>query len=176
LGSCQAGSVRFAQCRVPAANLLGAPGQGGAVFQHSMAWERACLFAGYLGLMDRLVDRCVAYARERRQFGRRIAEFQAVSHPIAEMKLRLEAARLLLYRACFRLDSREYAPMDAALSKLAVSEAAVRAALDAMQVFGARGYLVDEGIEAALRDVVPARLFSGTSEIQRELIANGLGL
>jgi alkylation response protein AidB-like acyl-CoA dehydrogenase len=176
LGSCQAGSVRFAQCRVPTGNLLGSPGQGGVVFQHSMAWERACLFAGYLGLMDRLVERCVAHARERRQFGRRLADFQAVSHPIAEMKLRLEAARMLLYRACFRLDSGDFAPMDAALSKLAVSEAAVRAALDTMQVFGARGYLVDEGIEAALRDTVPARLFSGTSEIQRELIANGLGL
>lgn len=180
LTSCPAGVVRFEQCRVPAAQRLGAEGQGGAVFQHSMGWERACLFAGYVGLMDRLLERCVAQARQRRQFGRRIAEFQAVSHRIADMKLRLEAARLLLYRACFRLDSGadawRDAAADAALSKLAISEAAVRSSLDALQIFGARGYLASEGIEQALRDTVPTTLFSGTSEIQRELIANGLGL
>ncbi|MFE0423305.1 acyl-CoA dehydrogenase family protein, partial [Streptomyces sp. NPDC058953] len=90
LDSCAAGAVHFEDCRVPAGNLLGAEGAGGAVFQHSMAWERACLFAGYIGLMDRLLDRCVAHARRRRQFGRRIADFQAVSHRVAEMKLRLE--------------------------------------------------------------------------------------
>ena len=176
LGTCGAGAVRFEGCRVPARNLLGFEGQGSAVFQHSMAWERACLFAGYLGLMDRLVERCVDHARERRQFGRRIAEFQAVSHRIADMKLRLEAARLLLYRACFRLDQGEFRAMDSALSKLAVSEAAVQTALDALQIFGARGYLVDEGLEGVLRDVIPAKLFSGTSEIQREFIVKGLGL
>src|SRR5207248_3175176 len=104
LDTCRAGSVRFEDCRVPASHLLGEEGEGGAIFQHSMAWERACLFAGYVGLMDRLLERCVAHARERRQFGRRIAEFQAVSHRIADMKLRLEAGRMLLYRACFRLD------------------------------------------------------------------------
>jgi len=176
LAGCPAGTVRFDRCRVPAGAVLGTEGQGGAVFQHSMGWERVCLFAGYVGLMDRLLERCVEHARSRRQFGRRLADFQAVSHRLADMAVRLEAARLLLYRACFRMDQGQAEPGDAALSKLAVSEAAVRAALDAVQVFGARGYLVEEGIEAALRDTVPATLFSGTSEIQRELIAKGLGL
>ncbi|MEU5159462.1 acyl-CoA dehydrogenase family protein [Streptomyces sp. NPDC020875] len=176
LDTCAAGAVHFDDCRIPAGNLLGGEGAGGAVFQHSMAWERACLFAGYLGLMDRLLDRCVDHARQRRQFGRRIADFQAVSHRVAEMKLRLEGARLLLYRACFRLDRGDHTAADSALSKLAVSEAAVRAASDALRIFGARGYLVAEGLDAALRDTVPARLFSGTNEIQHELIAKGLGL
>ncbi|WP_405655830.1 acyl-CoA dehydrogenase family protein [Streptomyces sp. RK9] len=176
LDTCAAGAVRFDGCRVPADHLLGFEGQGGAVFQHSMAWERACLFAGYIGLMDRLLEQCVAHARERRQFGHRIADFQAVSHRIADMKLRLEAGRLLLYRACFRLDRNEAEPMDSALSKLAISEAAVQAAIDAIQIFGSRGYLVGEGLEGVLRDVIPAKLFSGTSEIQHELIAKGLGL
>jgi alkylation response protein AidB-like acyl-CoA dehydrogenase len=176
LSTCPAGSVRFTECRVPAYCLLGGEGQGGTVFQHSMAWERACLFAGYVGLMDRLLDRCVAHANERHQFGRRIASFQAVSHRIADMKLRLEAARLLLYRACARLDRGDLSPIDVAMSKLAVSEAVVQASLDAVQIFGARGYIASEGIESALRDSVPAALFSGTSEIQRELIAKGLGL
>jgi alkylation response protein AidB-like acyl-CoA dehydrogenase len=175
LGSCPAGTVRFDGCRVPAAAVLGAPGQGSMIFRHSMGWERACLFAGYLGLMDRVLDRCVRHALRRRQFGSRLAEFQAVSHRIAEMKLRLEAARLLLYRTCSRMDAGTAELADAALSKLAVSEAAVRAGVEAVQLLGSRGYLTGD-VEAALRDSVPATLFSGTSEIQRELIAKGLGL
>lgn len=175
LASCPAGTVRFDECRVPESAVLGAEGQGAAIFQHSMDWERACLFASYVGRMDRLVEACVEHARTRRQFGRRIGEFQAVSHAIADMKLRLEASRLLLYRACARLDAGEDATADIALSKLAVSEAAVRAAVDAVQIFGAAGYLAG-GVEAAVRDAVPSTLFSGTSEIQREMIAKGLGL
>lgn len=176
LASCPAGTVRFEDCRVPASAVLGDVGQGSMVFQHSMGWERACLFAGYVGLMDRLLDRCVEHARSRRQFGRRLADFQAVSHRLADMKLRLESARLLLYRACFRMDEGRVEVGDVALSKLAISESAVRAAVDAIQVLGSRGYLPAEGVEAALRDAVPATLFSGTSEIQREMIAKGLGL
>ena len=175
LASCPAGTVRFDGCRVPGAGLLGAEGQGSMIFRHSMGWERACLFAGYVGLMDRLLDRCVAHAGERRQFGSRLADFQAVSHRIADMKLRLEAGRLLLYRACSRMDAGTAELGDAALSKLAVSEAAVRAGVDAIQLIGSRGYLSGD-VEAALRDAVPATLFSGTSEIQREMIAKGLGL
>jgi alkylation response protein AidB-like acyl-CoA dehydrogenase len=176
LHSCQAGTVRFDDCFVPEARVLGEEGAGGAVFQDSMTWERTCLFAGYLGLLDRLVERCVGHARQRRQFGRRIAEFQAVANRIVDMKLRTESARLLLYRACWELDQGRDAGLGVALSKLAVSEAAVASALDAVQVFGGRGYQVEYGIEASLRDTVPATIFSGTSDIQRLLIATELGL
>jgi len=95
---------------------------------------------------------------------------------VADMKLRLEGARWLLYRACFRLDRGDPATMEIALSKLAVSEAAVQSALDAVRLFGSRGYLTGEGPEQALRDAIPATLFSGTSEIQREFVARGVGL
>ncbi|GAA4656477.1 acyl-CoA dehydrogenase family protein [Streptomyces chumphonensis] len=176
LTQCPAGTVEFTDCFVPDAAVLGEPGQGGAVFQHSMGWERACLFAGYVGLADRLVERCVEHVRARRQFGRRLAEFQAVSHRIADMKLRVEAARLLLYRACWEMERGRPATLSVALSKLAVSEGVVQAALDAVRTFGGRGYLTAGGIEAALRDAVPSVLFSGTSDIQRELIARELGL
>jgi alkylation response protein AidB-like acyl-CoA dehydrogenase len=176
LDGCPAGRVTFEDCRVPATAVIGEPGQGSAIFQHSMGWERACLFAGYVGLMDRLLEDCVAHLRRRRQFGRRLADFQALSHRVAEMKLRLEGARWLLYRACFRLDRGEPATMEIALSKLAVSEAAVQSALDAVRLFGSRGYLTGEGPEQVLRDALPATLFSGTSEIQREFVARGVGL
>jgi alkylation response protein AidB-like acyl-CoA dehydrogenase len=173
---CPAGSVRFEDCFVPDENVLGEPGMGGYIFQHSMGWERACLFAGYIGLADRLIEQSVAHARKRRQFGQRLSQFQAVSHRIAEMKLRTESARLLLYRACWEMDQGEAATLSVALSKLAVSEGVVASALDAVRLFGGRGYQRAEGIEAALRDAVPSVIFSGTSDIQRQLIARELGL
>ena len=173
---CPAGSVHFDNCFVPDEQVLGVRGTGGAVFQHSMGWERACLFAGYLGLLDRIVERCVEHARSRRQFGRSIGQFQAVANRIVEMKLRAESARLLLYRACWEMDQDRTSTLSVALSKLAVSEGAVASALDAIQVFGGRGYLRENGIEAFLRDTVPSTIFSGTSDIQRLLVAKELGL
>ncbi|MGC4868597.1 acyl-CoA dehydrogenase family protein [Micromonospora sp. DT53] len=176
LVSAPAGRVSFEDCLVPAHRVLGEPGQGGAIFQHSMRWERACLFAGYVGLLDRLVERCVGHATSRRQFGRRISDFQAVANRIVEMKLRTESARLLLYRCCWEMDNNAGSELNVALSKLAVSEAAVAGALDAVRLFGGRGYLREAGIETVLRDAVPSTIFSGTSDVQRLLIAHELGL
>ncbi|MFI9402173.1 acyl-CoA dehydrogenase family protein [Nocardia sp. NPDC052316] len=177
LAGCQAGRVGFQDCRVSEDYLLGGEGQGSAIFAHAMTWERACLFATYIGMMDDQLERCVAHARRRRQFGRPIARFQAVSHRIATMKQRLESARLLMYRACWLIDQGAgEQTAAAALSKVAVSEAAVANSLDAIQIFGAQGYLVAGGVERYLRDSVPARLFSGTTEIQRDIIAREMGL
>jgi clorobiocin biosynthesis protein CloN3 len=176
LHGCPAGRVRFEGCVVPTENLLGAEGSGGVIFQHSMAWERACLFAAYLGLMERQLAECVSRTTGRRQFGRRIADFQAVAHRIARMRQRLEGARLLLYRACWLLDQGRTDVGAIAMAKNAVAEAAVANSLDAVQLFGATGYLVGAGIEEQLRDCLPATIFSGTTEIQLELIAREAGL
>ncbi|MFF8773597.1 acyl-CoA dehydrogenase family protein [Kitasatospora sp. NPDC015120] len=176
LQGCLAARVRFDGCEVPAEFMLGEEGSGAAIFQHSMAWERGCLFAGYLGLMERQLEECVNRVKQRRQFGRRIADFQAVSHRIARMRQRLEGARLLLYRACWLLEQGRTDVRAIALSKTAVSEAAVANSLDAMQLFGSAGYLADHGIEQQLRDCLPTTIFSGTTEIQLELIARESGL
>jgi clorobiocin biosynthesis protein CloN3 len=176
LDGCLAGRVRFSGCRVPASHRLGDEGQGSAIFQHSMDWERAVLGALYLGVMRRQLDQCVGHAQSRRQFGSAIGRFQAVSHRIVTMRQRLEGARLLLYRACWLLDHGRDRTGAVALAKLAVSEAAVANGLDAIQVFGGRGYLSEDGIERQLRDAIPATVFSGTSEIQRELVAREEGL
>ena len=176
LHGCPAGQLTLADTPVPARDVLGEPGQGGAIFQHSMGWERACLFAIYLGLMDDQLRRCVRHARRRRQFGKRIGEFQAVAHPIAEMRHRLDSARLLLYRACWRMDQGRADTTEVSLAKIAVSEAAVANGITAMQVFGGSGYLAETGIEAQLRDSLPARVFSGTNEVHRAIVARGMGL
>jgi clorobiocin biosynthesis protein CloN3 len=178
LYGCPAGRVRFRDCRVLARYRLGDEGQGGRVFQHSMGWERACLFAIYVGVMEHQLERCVDHARRRRQFGRKIGDFQAISHRIATMTQRLESARLLLYRACWLMDQNgaERQAMAQSLSKVAVSEAAVANSLDAIQIFGGAGYLSPSGIEQQLRDSVPSTIFSGTTEIHREIIAREMGL
>jgi len=170
------GQIYFQDCRVPAANLLGTEGGGAAVFNASMHWERACLFALYLGAMDDELATTIDYARLRKQAGKSIGKYEAVSHRIVDMKLRLEAARLLLYRACWRFDAGKDAHLDISLSKLAVSEAAVSSAMDAVRIHGGLGVIAEVGIESHLRDAIPGLIFSGTSEIQRNLVAARLGL
>jgi alkylation response protein AidB-like acyl-CoA dehydrogenase len=170
------GTLYLDDCAVPVANRLGAEGQGSLIFNGSMQVERAALFGAYLGAMQRQLDEVVAFARTRQQFGRPIGKNQAVSHRIADMKLRLEGARLLLYRACWLLDREEDAMLDVSLAKLATSEAAVQSGLDAIQIHGGLGVVSETGIDRALRDALPATIFSGTSEMQREIVAGRLGL
>jgi alkylation response protein AidB-like acyl-CoA dehydrogenase len=171
--ACQAHLV---ECRVPVINRLGREGQGAQIFKRSMQWERSCLFASYLGMMERQLEQTTAYAQKRRQFGKSISKNQAIAHRLANMKLRLEAARLLLYRACWLLDQDKDATLAISLAKLAVSEAAIQGGLDAIQIHGAVGFGCEFGIERMLRDAIPSTIFSGTSEMQRDIIANELGL
>lgn len=176
LQSCPSGGVRFSGVVVPKLARLGEEGMGGKIFQHSMGWERACLFAGFVGMMERQLSRATLYAKQRHQFGRAIAENQAISHRLVEMKLRLECARLLLMRACWGMDRGEAAQLEIALSKLAISEAALTNSVDAIRIFGGRGYLTETGIEVMLRDAMGSVIFSGTSDMQREIAAKEMGL
>lgn len=168
--------ISFEDCRIPIANRLGREGQGAQVFKQSMQWERACLFAAYIGQMERQLEQTITYAKGRRQFGKPLGKHQAIAHRIATMKLRLEAARLLLYRACWRLAQGQYAMLDVSLSKLAVSEAAILGGLDAIHIHGSVGFNSDNGVETMLRDAIPSSIFSGTSEMQYDIIASELGL
>lgn len=176
LGSAPIGPVYFEGCRVPAENRLGEEGDGGRIFQSSMHWERCCLFAMYVGAMERQLEQAVEYARERRQFRRPIGKNQAVSHRIVDMKLRLESARLLLYRACWERAQGRNAAALVSLAKVAVSEAAVQSGLDLIHVYGGAGVMTETGVDRGMRDALPATIFSGTNDVQRELVAKELGL
>jgi alkylation response protein AidB-like acyl-CoA dehydrogenase len=170
------GELFFEGCEVSAENLLGKPGQGMLVFDSSMSLERSCILASTVGGMERQLERSLAYARERRQFGQPIGSFQAVSHRLVDMRLRLDTARLLLYRLGWLIDRGEPTTLESALVKLHLSECYVRSSLDALQVHGGYGYMTEYELERDVRDAIGSRLYSGTSELQYEVAAKNLGL
>jgi len=170
------GTVYLEDCRVLVENRVGPEGAGAALFAESMVWERCCLFAYYVGAMDRVLGQCVEHARTRSQFGHRIASFQSIQNRIVDMRLRLETSRLLLYRAGELHRQGKRCDEAVAMCKLWISEAAVQSGLDAIQIFGGSGVVADTGVDALLRDAIPARIFSGTSEMQRLIIARHMGL
>ncbi len=168
--------VHFHDCEVPVHQRLGAEGGGTMLFAESMRWERGCLFALYLGTMQRQLNAALEFARTRRPGGTPVGKHQSVANRLVDMRLRLETSRLLIQRASWLLDRGRRCDLEISLAKLYVSESAVESSLDAIQIFGGRGCLTDFGVEGALRDAIPGRIFSGTSEIQRVIAARCMGL
>jgi alkylation response protein AidB-like acyl-CoA dehydrogenase len=166
----------FDDCRVPIANRLGREGRGVQVFESSMEWERGCIMATCLGVMRRQLEACVAHARSRKQFGRPIGKFQAVANKIVDMKVRLDTCRPLVYRIGSLKDQKRDASQEAAIAKVHVSDCFVKSSLDAVQIFGGYGYMTEQEVERDLRDAIGSTIYSGTSEIQRNIIAASLGL
>jgi alkylation response protein AidB-like acyl-CoA dehydrogenase len=170
------GELVLDDCEVPVENRLGPEGGGAAIFNSSMEWERSAILASQVGAMAFQLEECVRYAKSRRQFGKPIGKFQQVSSRIADMKIRLETCRALLYRVASSTARAAERLMEAAVAKAYVSECAVQSGLDAIQLHGGYGYAVESGIERVLRDAIGGRLYSGTTEIQKNIIARCLGL
>ena len=170
------GDITFTDTFVPEENLLGNIGSGSSIFNSSMDFERSFIFASHVGSMARQLEQTVEFAKSRSISGSPIGKHQAVSHRIAEMKVRLETSRLHMYRAAELLDQGKSIPLEAATTKLVISEAFVQNSLDAIRIHGGKGYLSEEGVERNLRDALGGVIYSGTSDIQRNLIAGLLGL
>lgn len=168
--------VTYENVSIPSGNILGKPGAGGMLFQGSIERERACIFGFVIGAMRRQVEIATDYARQRVVGGRAIAGYQAVSHRIAEMKVRLDAAEMLLYRATALKSAKKRAPVESAVAKLFVSEAFLENSLALSRVHGGNGFLKENGIERFVRDALGTIIFSGTSDIQRNIIAAQLGV
>lgn len=170
------GELIFRDCRVPEANRLGREGSGVAIFNSSMEWERSCILASHVGAMERQLESAVRYARERHQFGQAIGRFQSVGNRIADMKMRLETARLILYKVAWLKKMNQPATMEAAIAKLYLSESFVQSSMESISVHGGYGYMTESEIERDLRDALGGTIYSGTSDIQRTIIARLLGL
>lgn len=168
--------VTFDGCIVQEAQRIGPEGSGAAIFSSAMQAERAFVLAGQIGAMERQLDDAVAYARNRKQFGQPIGSFQAVGHRLAEMKLRHENSRLLLYKAAALAAAGNPSMEVAALAKIQASEAAVASSIDTILTTGAHGYVTENEIERRLRDVAGGIVYGGTSDVQRNIVARMMGL
>jgi acyl-CoA dehydrogenase len=164
-------SVTLEDVRVPASQVVAAPGQGFKLAMETFNQTRPDIGAGAVGLMRRCLDECVAYARERKAFGVPIAQHQLVQAMIAEMAIRIEAASLLVRKASWALDKGVRDPLVSSCAKAYGADAAMQTATDAVQVFGGYGYVKDYPVEKLMRDAKIFQIYEGTSQVQRIVIA-----
>jgi alkylation response protein AidB-like acyl-CoA dehydrogenase len=155
---------------VPEEAMLGGIGDGFKVAMSALDSGRFSVASGCVGVMQGCVDACVAYAREREQFGKPIGSFQLVQAMIADMVVDMEAARGLAWRAGFLKDQGRPSTTETSIAKLFATEAAVRTANTAIQVHGGSGYVDDHPVERYFRDVRVTTLYEGTSQIQKLII------
>lgn len=172
----QTSEIILEDCEVPEENLLGQENFGFVVTAKLiLGWERSCLLAPGLGGMKRGLKETARYVMEREQFGRPVGKFQAVRQMLADMKMRYELSRLLVYRVAWALDQDGDPPLvDAAVAKVFMTEAAQVNARDAIQLHGGNGFTREYHVERGLRDSILSTIGGGTSEIQRSIIARSL--
>jgi len=170
------GELIFSDCRISSAALIGREGQGAIIFGEAMEWERTLIPACLLGEMERVLEDSIHYAKERQAFGKPITEFQAISHKIAKMKMNVELGRLALYSAATIKNNRKRAALETSVAKYFISESLKQACLDAVQIHGGYGYMTEYEIERDLRDSIASTIYSGTSEMQANIIARLAGL
>ncbi len=161
----------FEDCRIPKDNLLGTPGQGFKIAMGTLDGGRIGIAAQALGIAQAAFDAACAYAKERQAFGSPIANLQAIQFKLADMALKIESARLLTWRAAAAKDSGARYTKEAAMAKLAASEASTYVAHQAIQIFGGNGYVTEYPCERHYRDARITEIYEGTSEIQRLVIA-----
>ncbi len=167
--------VVFTECRVPATQLVGREGLGFATAIRTLDRARPGVGAQAVGLAQGALDRALAYARQRVQFGKPIITFQAVGHMLADMATQIEAARALVYATARTIDAgvRDFAK-ESAMAKLFASDVAMRVTTDAVQILGGYGYMRDYPVEKLMRDAKITQIYEGTNQIQRNVIAQEL--
>jgi alkylation response protein AidB-like acyl-CoA dehydrogenase len=163
-------------CRIPVSHVVGRVGGGFLVLDYVMKREILCSFVVNAGEMQYRLDRCIDYARTRMQFGNPIGSYQSVANKIVDMKIQVDTARKWLYDTATKLEAGENVTVEIAIAKLLTSRANVATSLDAVQIFGGNGYMVEYGLEKDVRNAVAGTIYSGTSEIQYNRIASMLGV
>jgi alkylation response protein AidB-like acyl-CoA dehydrogenase len=162
----------FEDCEIPEENLIGQEGAGFLMAMQTVEWDRSAILAPFVGGMTYVLKRCVRYAKERHQFGRPIAEFQAIKHKLADIKIFIEAARSLCYRIAWCKDQgRPLNHLEAAVAKLFVGDWSLGPANDAVVIHGGYGYCHEYDVERFFRDSRLAPIGGGTSEIQKRIIS-----
>ena len=176
LGGSLIAELSFDDCQVPETAVLGAVDGAQELLSARFRWQMVCLLACALGRMERQLDASLHFAGERHQFGRNIGEFQAVSHRLADMKMRVELSRLLLHKTAWMENRGQDSLMYAAIAKLFVGAGYVASSRDAIQIHGGYGYMTESGVERDLRDAMGSHAYAGASDVQRDIIAHLLGV
>ena len=166
----------FENCIVPKENLLGNVGQGFAIAMQTLDGGRTGIAAQAVGIAQGAIDETIVYTQQRIQFGKRISQFQNTQFQLADMQTRVDAARLLVYRAACAKDAHEPYSHLAAMAKLAAAETAGSVTRRCVQLFGGYGYSRDYPVERMMRDAKITEIYEGTSEVQRMVIASWLGV
>jgi len=166
------GSLYFEDCFVPDENRLSTEGSGWGITMHSLEYDRCNILAGHLGTMQYLLEKTTSYVKGRKQFGKPVSSFQAVSNRLANMRLRLETSRMLLYKVAWLNNQGKSSTLESAMLKLHLSESFVESSMDAIRNHGAPGYITEQEIERNMRDALGSVIYAGTSDIQRNIISD----
>jgi len=170
------GNLYLKNCFIPDENRLGREGSGLSLFSSAMESERGYIFASQIGRMEKQLELSIEYANNRQSFGKSIGKYQSISNRIADMRLRLETSKMHLYKVAY-LDTNDLPLMrEAAMAKLYISEAFVESSLDFIRIYGAKGVVTEYEIDRDIRDGLGGLIYSGTSDIQRNIIAKLDGL
>ncbi len=168
----QTSQLFFDKCRIPRENILGNPGDGFLMAMETVEWDRSALLAPMVGAMNYALKKSAEYATKRVQFGRPIGRFQATKHKLADMKIFVEAARLLVYRIAWCKDQgRPLNHLEAAVAKLFVGDGILEPSNNAMMIHGGYGYCHEYEVERIFRDARLAPIGGGTSDIQKKIIS-----
>lgn len=170
LNACPTCELILDNVRVQKENILGKLDFGSYILTQAVEWERCFEFAPHVGAMQRIMEECLEQVKTRKQFGKPIGDYQAISHKISEMKIAIEMAKLMLYKIAWLKDQKRSAYTEVSIFKIFVSENYIKSCRDAMQIFGAYGYTKEYGIERELRDALACSIYSGTNEIQKNTI------
>ena len=164
----------FEDCRIPKDALLGQEGRGFPIAMHTLDGGRIGIAAQALGIAEGALDRCIEYTKERKQFGRSIAQQQNTQFKLADMAARIEAAQLLVYKAAMAKATQKVYSVEAAKAKLFAAETAMAVTTEVVQLFGGYGYIREYDVERMMRDAKITEIYEGTSEVQRMVISANL--
>ena len=164
----------FENCRIPGENIIGEEGQGFKVAMKALGGGRIGIAAQALGLARAALDASISYAKERKQFGKTIGEFDAIRNKLANMATEIDAARMLVWRAAKLKDDGKNYSRESSMAKLYASSTAMRAATECVQIHGGYGYMQEYGVERLMRDAKITQIYEGTSEIQQLVIGRDL--
>lgn len=176
LRTCLSGQILLKNVTVTPDCLLGKEGAGALIFTQSMQWERIGLSALHLGSMKRLIEHAVAFVNNRKPGGTPLSTYQAISHQLAEMQVQLEVSRWIVYQAAWSLGKKQKVNYNASVAKLFTSEAYKHMCMQLIQIYGGAGYGMEHEASRSFRDAIASTLYSGTSEIQKHIIAKSIKL